>query len=159
MQDKKLDILLINGPNLNLLGQREPHLYGHTTLSDICTRLNTDAEKNGYTLDWMQSNAEADLIEAVQGAAGRAIRIMLVNAASLTHTSIGLRDALVATKIPFIELHLSNIHQREEFRHKSVLADCALGVICGFKSLSYDLALAAAIEHLNTQSPDVGAKK
>ncbi len=128
-------------------------------MSDICARLGTNAEKNNYTLDWMQSNAEADLIEAVQGAASRSVSMILVNAASLTHTSIGLRDALVATKIPFIELHLSNIHQREEFRHKSVLADCALGVIGGFKSFSYDLALTAAIEYLNTQTRDAGAEK
>lgn len=157
MKASNIDILLINGPNLNLLGQREPHLYGSTTLSDICERLSADAEKGGYALDWMQSNAEAELIDAVQGAASCGVKIILINAASLTHTSIGLRDALAATKIPFIELHLSNIHQREEFRHKSVLADCALGVICGFKALSYDLALAAAIEHLNTHA-DAEAK-
>ena len=152
------DIFLINGPNLNLLGTREPHIYGASSLAEICEALVAKAKQAGYTLGWMQSNAESGLIEAIHQANSDGARILLINAASLTHTSIGVRDALCASDTPFIELHLSNIHQREEFRHKSLLADRALGVICGFKAQSYDLALQAAIAHLDREGKEGGEK-
>ncbi len=141
-------ILVLNGPNLNLLGSREPEIYGRQTLDDIHGRLQQRAEEAGYALDFFQSNAEHQLIDQVHHARGNGTRFILVNAAAYTHTSIALRDALVACEIRFIELHLSNVFAREPFRHLSLLSDKALGVITGFGAYSYLLALDAALFHL-----------
>jgi 3-dehydroquinate dehydratase-2 len=138
-------LLLLNGPNLNLLGQREPEVYGRETLADIETRLIAQAQAAGHELVCMQSNAEHVLIDRIQTAPRDHARCIIINAGALTHTSIALRDALLGVAIPFIEIHLSNVHAREEFRHRSLLADKALGVICGFGPLGYELALRAAI--------------
>lgn len=141
-------ILVLHGPNLNLLGEREPEVYGSTTLADINQRLETHAMEAGHHLLAMQSNAEYELVERVQDARHEGVNYILINPAAFTHTSIALRDALAAVEIPFIEVHLSNVHQREEFRHKSYFSDLATGVICGLGAQGYELALAAAIEQL-----------
>lgn len=142
------DLLVLNGPNLNLLGRREPHLYGTTTLADINKRLVQQATQAGHRLECFQSNAEHALIERVHQAAAGGVAFMLLNPAGLTHTSVALRDAFTGVQIPFIEVHLSNIHAREPFRRHSYFSDIAVGVICGFGALGYELALAAAIERL-----------
>ena len=140
-------ILVLHGPNLNLLGQREPEHYGHTTLAAIDERLRALAEADGHALESFQSNAEHALIERVQSAAGRVARI-IINPAGLTHTSVALRDALLAAAIPFVEVHLSNINAREPFRHKSYFSDAAAGVISGFGPLGYELAYRAVADAL-----------
>lgn len=142
-------LLLLNGPNLNLLGTREPQIYGHTTLADIEKRLSRQASQLGHHLDCLQSNHEGVLVDRVHQAARDGTDLILVNAGALTHTSVALRDALSGVAKPFIELHLSNVHARESFRHHSYLADLAVGVICGFGPQSYDLALQAAHHHLS----------
>ncbi len=142
-------ILVINGPNLNLLGSREPELYGRATLDSIQAQMECTAELAGHRLKFMQSNAEHELVEAVHQAQRNQISFIIINPAAFTHTSIALRDALLGTGIPFIELHLSNVHAREEFRHHSYFSDIAQGVICGFGALGYELALQAAIQRLN----------
>lgn len=142
-------ILVLHGPNLNLLGSREPDKYGHATLEEINRQLRQLAEENGHALSDFQSNAEAALVEAIHGAAGNT-DFILFNPAALTHTSVALRDALLAVDIPFIEVHLSNIHSRETFRHTSYLSDIAAGVISGLGVQSYRLALQAAVEQLTT---------
>lgn len=139
-------ILLINGPNLNLLGTREPELYGATTLADIENQLIEQASGLGYELEAVQSNAEADLVDKVQAAAGNTAFI-LINPGAFTHTSIALRDALLGVAIPFIEIHISNIHAREEFRRQSYFSDVAAGIIAGLGPQGYGLALQAA-DHL-----------
>lgn len=144
-------ILLINGPNLNLLGTREPELYGATTLTDIETQLQTEAEALGHTLEAIQSNAEADLVDRVHTAAGQ-IDFILINPGAFTHSSIALRDALLGVAIPFIEIHISNIHAREEFRRQSYFSDVAAGVIAGLGPQGYSLALQAAHKLLNQSS-------
>lgn len=141
-------ILVLHGPNLNLLGQREPEIYGNTTLADINQRLETLAQESDHHLLAMQSNAEYELVERVQDARHEGVNYILINPAAFTHTSIALRDALAAVEIPFIEVHLSNVHQREEFRHKSYFSDLATGVICGLGAQGYELALTAAIQQL-----------
>ena len=145
-----LRVLLVNGPNLNLLGLREPGLYGSATLEGIEAELRHQAEGLGVALDCFQSNHEGALVDRIQAARGLADGI-LINAGAFTHTSIALRDALLAVAIPFVELHLSNIHGREAFRHHSFLADKALGVICGFGATSYSLALQGLVAHLGGQ--------
>jgi 3-dehydroquinate dehydratase-2 len=140
-------ILLLNGPNLNLLGTREPAVYGHTTLADIERANRALAQSLGHELDAFQSNAEADLVNRVQAAAGQA-DFILINPGALTHTSVALRDALLAVGIPFIEIHISNVHAREDFRRHSYLADIAVGTITGLGTLGYELALRAAAERL-----------
>jgi 3-dehydroquinate dehydratase-2 len=140
-------ILVLNGPNLNLLGHREPHIYGSTTLDDIVGRLEQQAQAAGHRLQHLQSNAEFALVERVQAARGE-IDFILINPAAFTHTSVALRDALAAVAIPFIEIHLSNTHAREEFRQHSYFSDLALGVICGLGALGYELGLQAAIRQL-----------
>ena len=140
-------ILVLHGPNLNLLGRREPEHYGHATLAEIDQRLAALAEAEGHRLESFQSNAEHALIERVQDAAGSIDRI-IINPAGLTHTSVALRDALLATEIPFVEVHLSNIHAREDFRHRSYFSDAAAGVISGFGPFSYELAYRAVAESL-----------
>ncbi len=143
------DILVINGPNLNLLGRREPEHYGPDTLEDINQRLQQQAEAAGFSLQCVQSNAEAELIEAVHRAAREGVRFILINPAAFTHTSVALRDALSGVAIPFIEIHLSNVHAREAFRGHSYFSDIAAGVICGLGALGYELALQAAVQQLN----------
>lgn len=141
-------ILVLNGPNLNLLGTREPDVYGTTTLADIHARLAQRALQAGHQLDWLQSNAEFELVERVHAAQEEGVAFILVNPAAFTHTSVALRDALTGVAIPFIELHLSNVHAREPFRRHSYLSDVAVGVIAGFGADSYELALEAALRKL-----------
>lgn len=142
-------ILVINGPNLNLLGSREPGHYGTATLEQILTTLRGIAGQSGHTIDALQSNAEHELVNRVQQAAHDGTAFILLNPAAFTHSSIALRDALSATRLPFIEVHLSNIHAREEFRRRSYFSDIAAGVISGLGAIGYELALRAAIERLN----------
>ena len=139
-------ILVLHGPNLNLLGSREPSLYGRDTLDQINQRLTKLAQQHGHTIEHFQTNAEHMLIDKVQTATG--IDFIIINPAALTHTSIALRDALLAVHTPFIEIHLSNIYQRESFRQQSYFSDCAVGIISGFGALGYELALQAAIHQV-----------
>lgn len=141
----KRKILVLNGPNLNLLGAREPHLYGRETLADINRRLERAAKQKGAALACFQSNHEGVLIDRVHAARVEAFDWILINPGGLTHTSVSLRDALAAVKIPFIEVHLSNVHAREPFRHHSYFSDLAAGTICGLGSRGYDLALEYAL--------------
>jgi 3-dehydroquinate dehydratase II len=143
----KLKILLLNGPNLNLLGTREPAVYGATTLAEIVENLTARATGLGVSLSCLQSNAEHVLIDAIHAARGT-FDFILINPGALTHTSVALRDAFLGTSMPFIELHLSNVHAREVFRQHSYLSDVAVGVITGFGAHSYVLALDAAIQRL-----------
>lgn len=141
-------ILVLHGPNLNLLGTREPEQYGTTTLADINQQLADIATSKGATLESYQSNAEADLVERIHEARGNT-DFIIINPAALTHTSVALRDALLGVDISFIEVHLSNIHARESFRHHSYLSDIAVGVISGLGPQSYLLALEACLTQLN----------
>lgn len=141
-------ILVLNGPNLNLLGEREPGIYGRATLADITARLAARAEAAGHALESFQSNAEHELVDRVQAARLDGTAFLLVNPAAFTHTSVALRDALAAVALPFIEVHLSNPHSREPFRHTSYFSDIATGVVCGFGADSYAYALEAAIARL-----------
>lgn len=141
-------ILVLHGPNLNLLGTREPDIYGHATLPDIDADLAANARTSGIELASYQSNAEHELIERVQSARDDGTAFILINPGAFTHTSVALRDALAAVKIPFIEVHLSNPHTREAFRRVSYFSDIAVGVIAGFGAQSYQLALRAALHHL-----------
>jgi len=141
-------ILLLNGPNLNLLGEREPQHYGRATLEQIEARLKGQAQAAGHQLTSFQSNAEHELVERVQAAIKEGVTFILINPAAFTHTSVALRDVLAASGIPFIEVHLSNVHAREPFRKQSYFSDLAAGVISGLGPLGYELALAAAIERL-----------
>jgi 3-dehydroquinate dehydratase II len=140
-------IAVLNGPNLNLLGQREPEVYGHTSLAEIEAMVREAAGSQGVQIDWFQTNHEGGMVEAVQGLRGRADGA-LINAAALTHSSLALRDALLAVKIPFVELHLSNIFAREPERRHSVIADLAIGMVTGFGPQSYLLALQALVGRL-----------
>lgn len=140
-------IAVLNGPNLNLLGTREPELYGRATLGEIEQSVRAAAGELGATIEWIQSNHEGELVDAVQGLAGRADGA-LVNAAALTHTSLALRDALLAVRVPFVEVHLSNIFAREPARRESLLADLAIGVVAGLGARGYVLALEALVERL-----------
>jgi 3-dehydroquinate dehydratase-2 len=142
------NILVLNGPNLNLLGTREPEIYGSITLADIDTKLRQQALTQGHRLDCFQSNAEHELVDRIHRARDEQVDFILINPAAFTHTSVALRDALAAVAIPFIEIHLSNVHQREPFRHHSYLSDQAVGVICGLGALGYELGLQAALEQL-----------
>lgn len=144
-------LLLLNGPNLNLLGQREPGLYGTMNLTDIVGRVRRVASESGHELLDFQSNAEHELVDQVQGAAARGVKFAIFNPAAFTHTSVALRDALLGVKLPFIEVHLSNIHAREAFRHRSYFSDIAVGVILGLGPLGYELAARAAAAHLATE--------
>ena len=140
-------IVVLNGPNLNLLGQREPEVYGHTSLAEIEAMVREAAGPLGAQIEWFQTNHEGALVEAVQGLRGRADGA-LINAAALTHSSLALRDALLAVRIPFVELHLSNIFAREPERRHSVIADLAVGMVTGFGPQSYLLALQALMGRL-----------
>ena len=141
-------IAVLNGPNLNLLGQREPEVYGRTTLSEIETMVRDAARAQGADLEWFQTNHEGALVDAVQGLRGRADGA-LINAAALTHSSLALRDAVLAVRVPFVELHLSNIFAREPERRHSVIADLAIGLVAGFGAQSYLLALQALVGRLS----------
>lgn len=141
-------ILVLHGPNLNMLGTREPELYGTVTLAEINEQLERLAEATGAAVHCVQSNAESTLIDEIQSAKSRGFQFILINAAGLTHTSVALRDALAAVGLPFIEVHLSNIHAREAFRSHSYLAPLAVGVICGLGAQSYELALHAALKQI-----------
>jgi 3-dehydroquinate dehydratase II len=140
-------IAVLNGPNLNLLGQREPELYGRISLADIEKKVRSAATPLDVQVDWFQTNHEGELVDAIQRLSGRADGA-LINAAALTHSSLALRDALLAVKVPFVELHLSNIFAREKERRHSVIADLAVGMITGFGAESYLLALQALVGHL-----------
>jgi 3-dehydroquinate dehydratase-2 len=142
------NLLVLNGPNLNLLGTREPGHYGSDTLAVIEARLVRRAETAGHRLSCFQSNAEHDLIDRVHRAGAEGVAFVILNPAAFTHTSIALRDALLAVGVPFIEVHLSNVHRREAFRHHSYFSDIALGVIAGLGAQGYDLALEAALRHV-----------
>lgn len=143
-------LLLLNGPNLNMLGKREPQIYGSQTLSDIETHLQTEAAKRGYQLDYFQANGEEPLLNRIHQAFGK-VDFIIINPAAFTHTSVALRDALLAVAIPFVEVHLSNVHAREPFRHRSYLSDVAKGVICGLGTKGYDYALDFAISQLENK--------
>jgi len=140
-------IAVLNTPNLNLLGQREPEIYGHTSLPDIERMVRQAAEGLGAEIEWLQTNHEGALVDAVQGLRGR-VDGALINAAALTHSSLALRDALLAVRVPFVELHLSNIFAREPERRHSMIADLALGMVTGFGAQSYVLALQALVGRL-----------
>lgn len=143
--------LVLHGPNLNLLGSREPEIYGSDTLADIDLRLATQAAEAGHSLTSAQSNSETELVELVQQAGPRGVAGIVINPGAFTHTSIALRDALLAVSIPFIEVHLSNVHAREAFRQQSYLSDVALGVITGLGAVGYEYALAKLL----SDPPDV----
>jgi len=144
----KFTILLLNGPNLNMLGTREPEKYGSLTLNQIVTDLKAQAEAMNVALEDLQSNAEYVLIDRIHQAKDK-VDYILINPAAFTHTSVAIRDALLAVSIPFIEIHLSNVHAREPFRHHSYLSDIAAGVICGFGADGYSYALQTAVKRLS----------
>jgi 3-dehydroquinate dehydratase-2 len=146
------NILVIHGPNLNMLGTREPEVYGSDTLATINQSLMQMAEQNGIKLQTFQSNTEGDIVSCIQQAGTKKIDFIIINPAAYTHTSIAIRDAFLATRIPFIETHLSNVYAREEFRMHSYLSDLAIGVISGFGKNSYLLAFEAAIIHCKQSS-------
>jgi len=141
-------ILVLHGPNLNLLGSREPDIYGHTTLADIHTMMEARARANGVQIESFQSNSEGGLIDRVQAAGAEGIEFIIINPGGYTHTSVALRDAFAAVRIPFIEVHLSNLHAREAFRQHSYFSDIAVGTIVGLGAQGYALALEAALARL-----------
>ena len=141
-------ILALHGPNLNLLGSREPHIYGYDTLDDINGRLAAQCSQAGHEFSALQSNAEAELIDRLHGARQDGTAFMIVNFGGFTHTSIALRDAILATEIPFIEVHLSNLFKREEYRHHSFFSDIAEGCVIGLGAQGYEFALQAACKKL-----------
>ena len=145
-------LLVLHGPNLNLLGTREPEVYGHATLADIDATLLAQATAAGHQLESLQSNAEHLLVDRVQAARTDGTGFILINPAAFTHTSVALRDALAAVALPFIEIHLSNPHRREPFRHHSYFSDLAVGVVCGFGADSYRYAMDAALTRLAAAS-------
>ena len=141
-------VLLINGPNLNLLGQREPDIYGSDTLADIESRLQSQAKAAGHELKCFQSNTEGEIVDRIQAAQSEGVVYIIINAGALTHTSVALQDALAATAIPFIEVHISNVYAREAFRHHSYLSALASGIIVGVGTQGYELAMEAVIRRL-----------
>lgn len=148
-QNQPGKILVLHGPNLNLLGTREPTIYGHTTLADIHAAMEIQARARGAHLESFQSNHEGELIDRIQSAREQSVAFIIINPAAYTHTSVALRDALAAVAIPFIEVHLSNVHAREAFRRHSYFSDIAIGVIAGLGAQGYHLALEAALAQLN----------
>jgi 3-dehydroquinate dehydratase II len=140
-------LLVLHGPNLNLLGTREPALYGHATLEDIDRDLARIATEGGATLQAFQSNHEGALVDRIQAARADGTDFIVINPAALTHTSVALRDALTGVAIPFVEVHLSNVHRREAFRHRSFLSDVAVGVVCGLGASGYRAAVAFALDY------------
>jgi 3-dehydroquinate dehydratase-2 len=145
-----VNILIINGPNLNLLGTREPEVYGHETLDDINKKLAEHGKMLGCALECFQSNAEHEIINQIHLAKSKEVAYIIINPGAFTHTSIAIRDALLGIAIPFIEIHLSNVHSREDFRQISYLSDIAVGCITGLGSIGYTLALDAAVHNLNS---------
>lgn len=143
-------IAVLNGPNLNLLGNREPDIYGTRTLAQIEALVRASQPSESVDIDWFQSNHEGELVEIIQSFAGQ-VDGLLVNAAGLTHTSVALRDGLLAVNIPFVEIHLTNIFAREEFRRTSLLSDIAVGLVCGFGAQSYVSGMAALLHHLRNR--------
>ncbi|GAA6168752.1 type II 3-dehydroquinate dehydratase [Sessilibacter corallicola] len=141
-------LLVLHGPNLNLLGTREPEIYGTLTLDDINQQLKQLASSKGFDLESFQSNAEHELINRIHQARTDGVKFIVINPAAFTHTSVALRDALAGVDIPFIEVHLSNVHAREQFRRHSYFSDTAIGVICGLGAKGYEFALEAAIAHI-----------
>lgn len=148
MTDAQSKIWVINGPNLNLLGQREPHIYGHQTLKDIELSLMAEGQALGVRVECFHNNHEGGLIDLIQGAPAQGVKWIIINAGAYTHTSIALRDALSGVGIPFIEVHLSNVHAREPFRHHSYLSDKAAGIIVGLGAHGYSYALQHAVRAL-----------
>ena len=148
----EFDHLVIHGPNLNLLGKREPEVYGHLTLDDINQQLSLQARQANMSLDTFQSNWEGAVVDRIHQAQQDGIKFIIINPAALTHTSVAVRDALLGVAIPFIEVHLSNVHAREAFRHHSYLSDKAVGVICGLGAKGYSFALDFAIEKLKSST-------
>ncbi len=144
-------VLVLNGPNLNLLGTREPEVYGRETLQDVEQRLRAVAEGSEVGLEFFQSNDEGSLVDRIHQAARDGVDFILINPAAYTHTSVAIRDALAAVRIPFVEVHLSNIHAREAFRHHSYVSDLAVGTISGLGSQGYELALAYALRNLTAK--------
>ena len=144
-------ILVIHGPNLNLLGTREPEVYGSQTLADVNQRLQQQAQELGLALETYQSNHEGEIVEAIHRARGQH-QAIIINPAAFTHTSVAVRDALAGVAIPFIEVHLSNVYQREPFRHHSFMSDLAVGVICGFGAYVYEDALFYCAQYLKAKS-------
>ena len=144
-------LLVLHGPNLNLLGQREPEHYGADTLADIDRRMSELAGADGHSVECFQSNAEHELVDRIQAAAAEGVDFIIINPAALTHTSVAIRDSLLAVAVPFIEVHLSNVHQREDFRRHSYVSDVAVGVIAGFGAQSYELAYRAAATRLSKE--------
>ena len=142
------NILVLHGPNLNLLGKREPEHYGQVTLAEIDQRIADLAAARGHHTEHLQSNSETVLVERIQEAPRQDVSFILINPAAFTHTSVAIRDALAAVAIPFIEVHLSNVHAREAFRRQSYFSDLAVGVVVGFGKRSYEMALEAAIDHV-----------
>src|SRR5690554_2599927 len=139
------NILVVHGPNLNLLGTREPQVYGRQTLAEIDARLKQPADENGAKCSTYQSNHEGELVDRIQAAAGDGTDFIIINAAAYTHTSVAVRDALAGVAIPFIEVHLSNVYKREPFRHHSYLSDLAVGVVAGLGAFGYEAALQHAM--------------
>ena len=139
---------MLNGPNINLLGTREPHIYGHETLADIIAKLKRATDEAGLPFDALQSNAEYALIDRIHAARTDGTAFIIINPAAFTHTSVALRDALAGVALPFIEVHLSNVHKREAFRHHSYFSDIAVGAIVGMGSRGYFMALAYALEEI-----------
>jgi 3-dehydroquinate dehydratase-2 len=150
---------VIHGPNLNLLGEREPGIYGATTLAQIDADLAKVAKAHGHRLESFQSNHEGALVDRIQSARGAGVDFIVINPAAFTHTSVALRDALAAAGVPFIEVHLSNIHRREPFRHHSYLSDLAAGVVVGLGPIGYRLAVLAAIESLRAGDTTIGRRR
>lgn len=144
------NILILNGPNLNMLGTREPNIYGKKTLLDLNTTLEKQAKELGHHIQTLQSNAEHELIGAIHNAKEQRVNFIIINAGAFSHTSLALRDAFLAVGIPFIKIHISNVYAREKIRKSSYLADIAVGVIGGFGTYSYELALLAADHYLRT---------
>ncbi len=144
------NILVLNGPNLNLLGARQPEIYGRATLADIERELSELAGRHQANVSFFQSNHEGGLVDRIQAAGSEGIDFIVINAGALTHTSVALRDALAGAAIPFIEVHLSNVYRREDFRHHSFLADLAVGVVAGFGPASYRFALQFALDQAST---------
>lgn len=145
-------ILVIHGPNLNLLGQREPEVYGHLTLDDINQQLMQQAQQANISLDTFQSNWEGAIVDRIHQAQQQGVQFIIINPAALTHTSVAVRDALLGVAIPFIEVHLSNVHAREAFRHHSYLSDKAVGVICGLGAKGYAFALNYVIDKIQSST-------
>ena len=145
-----MHIAVLNGPNLNLLGEREPEVYGRTTLAEIEARTRERARTLGVDMSWTQTNHEGDLVDAIQRLKGKADGLV-INAAAFTHTSLAVRDALLAVRVPFVEVHLSNIFGREPERHRSVLADAAVGLVTGFGAESYRLGLEGLVAHIKSR--------